>query len=217
MTDWTFRGFEGAFDAHVREQLPWYELASDAAALIARHYIPKGGLVYDIGCSTGNVGRALAGVLEERHAQLIALDECPDMVRAYQAPGTAICADAATFDYQPFDVAILFLTLMFLPVSQRLKLLAHLRASLKPGGCIIVFDKSVTAPGYEGTVLARLTWHNKLQSGATPHDVAEKEMKLIGVQRPIDRREIDPAIEVFRFADFGGWIITPEINPCPPA
>ncbi|WP_425088595.1 hypothetical protein [Stappia sp.] len=91
-------GGERAFEAHVREQLPWYELASDAAALVAKHDIPKGGLVYDIGCSTGKVGRSLAGVLEERQARLIALDECADVVRAYQAPGTAICADAATFD-----------------------------------------------------------------------------------------------------------------------
>ncbi|WP_425088594.1 hypothetical protein [Stappia sp.] len=42
-------------------------------------------------------------------------------------------------------------------------------------------------------------------------------MKLIGVQRPIDRRETDPAIEVFRFGDFGGRIITSEITLYPPA
>ena len=28
--DWTFHGFAGEFDGHVREQLPWYELASAA-------------------------------------------------------------------------------------------------------------------------------------------------------------------------------------------
>ena len=54
------------FDGHVREQLPWYELASAAMGLIARQYIPKNGKVYDLGASTGNVGRVLAHTLEAR-------------------------------------------------------------------------------------------------------------------------------------------------------
>ncbi len=29
-SDWTFHGFAKVFDGHVREQLPWYELASAA-------------------------------------------------------------------------------------------------------------------------------------------------------------------------------------------
>ena len=37
--DWTFHGFAGEFDGHVREQLPWYELASAAMGLIARQYL----------------------------------------------------------------------------------------------------------------------------------------------------------------------------------
>ena len=63
--DWTFQGFAPEFDAHVREQLPWYGMATESVALIARHYIPAGGVkVYDLGCSsTGNVGRVLAPTL----------------------------------------------------------------------------------------------------------------------------------------------------------
>ena len=43
LKDWTFRGFSGQFDGHVREQLPWYDMATAAVAMIARHYIPHGG------------------------------------------------------------------------------------------------------------------------------------------------------------------------------
>ena len=68
LKDWTFRGFSGQFDGHVREQLPWYDMATAAVAMIARHYIPQGGKVYDLGCSTGNIGRVLAPTLHEREA-----------------------------------------------------------------------------------------------------------------------------------------------------
>ena len=121
--DWTFHGFAGEFDGHVREQLPWYELASAAMGLIARQYIPKEGKVYDLGASTGNVGRVLAPTLEARCARLTALDECPDMVEAYNAPGRALRADITRFDYKPFDVAVAFLVFMFLAVPARRKLL----------------------------------------------------------------------------------------------
>lgn len=206
--DWTFRGFATEFDGHVREQLPWYELASAAMGLIARQYVPKGGKVYDLGTSTGNVGRILAPVLEARGAHLTALDECPEMVAAYKAPGRAIVADMTRFDYKPFDVAIAFLALMFLAVADRRKLLARLRRLLRPGGAIIVFDKQVPPGGYPATVLARLTWASKLENGAEPAAVVRKELALSGIQRPLYPGELgDDAVEVFRFGDFAGWII----------
>ncbi len=127
MQDRTFHGFASTFDSHVREQLPWYELASAAMGLIARKYIPKGGKVYDLGASTGNVGRVLAPVLEARSATLTALDDCPDMIAAYAASGRAVVADMTRFAYKPFDTAVAFLALMFLAVPARRKLLARLR------------------------------------------------------------------------------------------
>lgn len=60
--DWTFESEHLArtFGEHVREQLPWYDLVSQAVAFIARNYVPVGGLVYDIGASTDNLERLLA-------------------------------------------------------------------------------------------------------------------------------------------------------------
>lgn len=179
--DWTFHGFAGEFDGHVREQLPWYELASAAMGLIARQYIPKDGKVYDLGASTGNVGRVLASTLEACSTRLTAIDECTDMVEAYNAPGRPLRADMTRFGYKPFDVAV-----EFLAVPARRKLLARLRQQLRPGGAIIVFDKAVPPGGYPATVLARLTWTSKLDQGVEPGE---------------------DAVEVFKFGDFAGWWI----------
>lgn len=210
---WTFRGFSGQFDAHVREQLPWYDMATAAVAMIARHYIPQGGRVYDLGCSTGNIGRALAPTLTERNARLVAIDEVPDMVKAYKGPGRAVMADVARYPYKPFDVAVCFLVLMFLPVPARRRLLSTLRGKLKPGGAIIVVDKEESPGGYPATVLTRLTWDCKLRQGAEPGEVMRKELSLSGVQRPLYRGELGPdAVEVFRFGDFAGWLIETRQN-----
>lgn len=206
--DWTFKGFSRQFDGHVRQQLPWYELASVAVGLIARHYIPKMGTVYDLGASTGNIGRVLAPVLAEREANLTALDECPDMVAAYAAYGNPLQADITRFDYKPFDVAVAFLCFMFLSVPDRRKLLFRLRQKLRAGGAIIVVDKEVAAGGYMATVLARLTFDAKIRQGVRPEAILTKELALSGVQRPLYKGELGAdAIEVFRYGDFAGWII----------
>jgi len=48
---WTFdsKDVANSFDEHVREQLPWYDLATSAVEHIGRHYIPEGGTVYGSG------------------------------------------------------------------------------------------------------------------------------------------------------------------------
>ena len=80
-SDWTFKNLEVAngFDAHVRATLPWYDLATGAVAHVARHYLPQNGLIYDIGASTGNIGRALSDVIESRQARLVAIDDSESM------------------------------------------------------------------------------------------------------------------------------------------
>lgn len=207
--DWTFKNLAVAenFDRHVREQLPWYDLMTGIIAHIARHYIPEGGLVYDIGASTGNIGRAIADTLEARGASLIAIDNSPQMAELYAGPGVLHIGDAMDFDFQPFDLAVCFLTLMFIQPAKRPGFMAMLRERCKPGGAIVIFDKAVPAAGYAATVLWRLALAGKVAAGADAKDVIAKELSLSGIQRPIDPKELPDGVEVFRFGDFAGWLI----------
>jgi tRNA (cmo5U34)-methyltransferase len=208
--EWTFKDGQVAdgFDAHVNQQLPWYRLATETVAHLARHYIPEKGLVYDIGASNGNIGRAIGGILETRSAKLVAIEESEEMVQKYNAPGKVVCRRAQDYRYREFDLAILFLVLMFVPVADRSNLIHKLRQSLKPGGAIIVFDKVVAPPGYFGTVMRRLTMTWKLNNGATPKEIVDKELSLSGVQRPISPTILGhDAVQFFTFGEFAGWVI----------
>jgi tRNA (cmo5U34)-methyltransferase len=73
--DWTFKNRDVAdvFDQHVREQLPWYEIATGVAAFMAKAFLPTNGRMFDVGCSTGNMGRALADVITARQIRLTVL------------------------------------------------------------------------------------------------------------------------------------------------
>jgi tRNA (cmo5U34)-methyltransferase len=210
--EWTFDSLTVAdnFERHVREQLPWYGLATNAIAHVARHYIPQGGLIYDLGAATGNIGRALEETIDARRAELISIEASEEMAQRYTGPQRENLAidNVAGFAYRHFDLAVAFLTIMFVPITKRPLLIEALRDKCRPGGAIIIFDKTEAIGGYAGTVLWRLALAGKLASGVSAEDIVAKELSLGGVQRPI-RPELlgHNAIEFFRFGEFAGWLI----------
>jgi tRNA (cmo5U34)-methyltransferase len=213
---WTFRSpaTAAAFDAHVRESLPWYDLATGIVAHLARCYVPMRGTAIDVGAATGNVGRALAPLLDAREAFLWAIDDSPEMQRAASAAGLPerceyVVGDAVAYDYaqKKPDLIVCFLTLMFVPVPHRRDLLARMAAAIRPGGALVVFDKMVPRPGYAGTVAYRLTLAAKSEAGASPADIVAKELSVSGVQRPLSEDELADFLEVFRFGDFAGFVL----------
>lgn len=211
--EWTFENASVAssFNQHVREQLPWYDLVTGAVVHIARHYIPQNGLVYDIGASTGNIGAALESALTQRQAKLIPIEPSAQMCAEYAGPGkeNLVQMDACRYHFEPFDVAICYLVLMFMPVHERPAFIAKLKAALKPGGAIVIVDKCEAATGYQATVLWRLTLAGKVAAGVLPEHIIAKELSLGGVQRPLDPALLgENAVQWFRFGEFAGWIIT---------
>ena len=211
-SNWTFEDTEVAknFNQHVREQLPFYDLATNAISHIARHYVPENGLVYDIGASTGNIGKNITGLLKDRKANLIALEKSAEMVKKYDcAIGKLINIDAIKYDFKPHNLAIFYLVLMFVPVSKRIELITKVYNQLIKGGAIIIFDKEINEGGYFGTVLYRLILANKIASGVSTEDVVAKELSLAGVQIPFNPKDYKEfkIKRWFKYGDFGGWVI----------
>jgi tRNA (cmo5U34)-methyltransferase len=217
MKSWTFDSKEIAetFDAHVREQLPWYELVTEAVTYIIRNYLPHRGVVVDIGASTGNMVHKIAPLVSERLGEIIAIEKsasmCDVLRNKYAKKNDWIHVkemDITKTIMPKGDVYIMFLTMMFIPVEHRKALINSMRANCKRGGVIVVVDKVCDHQGYFSTVLKRLTMHFKLQQGAKPEDVLTKEMSLAGIQIPIDPAILgDEAKQFFRMGEFAGWVI----------
>jgi len=213
---WTFDTPEiaKAFDGHVRGHLPWYDMVTDAVALAVKHYIPPGGLVYDIGCGNGNMGRALAPVLDSRRARLIAVDSSIPMCANYKGPGKVVCSDICAVNFEAFDVAVSMLTLMFLSPEDQERVLRMLRTYAIAGGAIVLVEKVGGSGGYVQTVMQRMTFAAKVKQGTGLAEVMGKELSLVGVQRPLDPKIIyntfPNAAEIFRFGEFVGYLI--EVN-----
>jgi len=212
---WTFHSPEVAnrFEEHVREQLPWYDMVTDAVVYIVRNYLTRHDRVVDIGASTGNMINKLMPLLLEREAYATAIEDSGSMfdilVDRFQVYHNVTLehADVVTFPLEMAQVHIMFLTMMFIPVHQREKLLERIRSKTKKGGVIIIVDKVADHAGYFATVLKRLGMHWKINQGAKLEDVAKKEMSLAGVQIPFDPAMIPDAKQFFRMGEFAGWVI----------
>jgi tRNA (cmo5U34)-methyltransferase len=164
--------------------------------------------MYDIGASTGNIGKLLDESLTARKAKLISIETAAEMAEHFEAQGTLEIADCTTYDYQPFDVATIFLVLMFLTMEQRQNLVANLIAKCNKGGAIIIVDKIETKANYIGTINRRLTLAGKVATGVSPEQIIAKELSLAGIQRPLQANELpEIAEQFFRFGEFAGWII----------
>ena len=149
----------------------------------------------------------MADTLKQREASLIALDNAPEMVAIYDGPGECIAADIGSFPFQPFDVAVAFLTLCFVPVASRPGLVAALMENVRPGGALVIVDKFEAPAGYMGSMLHRLTIAGKAATGTPAQDIIDKELSLSGIQRPLASA---PGLEVFRFGEFAGFVWSPE-------
>jgi tRNA (cmo5U34)-methyltransferase len=203
ISDWKFENIATEFDSHVREQLPWYDLVIDSIAFIVKNYIPKNGKIYDIGGSTGNVKKLLIETISDRNLDYYILDNVSEM-------NPDILGDAVEYDYQPFDCAILNLTLMFIPVKHRRELLLSLYDKLNVGGCIIIVDKFIQNESYISTIFRRMTINWKFNNGVSCDSIVEKELSLSGIQIPLYHTDIEyyRAQKFFQFGEFSGYVIS---------
>ena len=83
--NWTFENEEVAkrFDSHVRETLPWYDLATHGTAHLIKAYVPEKGVIYDIGASTGNIGRSIEQTIKDREVEFIGIENSEEMASTY--------------------------------------------------------------------------------------------------------------------------------------
>lgn len=213
--NWTFKDSSVAsnFDVHVREQLPWYDMATSLVAHVGRHYLPEGGRMYDLGASTGNITTALKDTLMTRGVEAISVDSSPQMQKEWRGYGVFELGDVTSYTFKPYDFCVCFLLLMFLSPEKQREVFTSLHKNLKPGGALLVFDKVETSNGYLGTVLHRLTIMGKVDSGVPSEDIIHKELSLSGVQRPLNPRFMDMFAGcyhevVFRYGEFIGWVLT---------
>ena len=207
--DFDFKNSEVAknFTAHIKEQLPWVDLARRYCRFLVQSIAPKNALIYDIGSANGENYRAFEDIIKQRKINYIELEPSQQMIDLNMNDTQKICIEAERYKFEKFDIAICFLTFCFIAPKYRKKLIKTLKKKVKEGGAIILLEKFNNNGNYRQVISTRFNMSEKILQGAEIEDVLKKDLALNGIQIPLAHRLLPKEAKCFfKISDFEGWI-----------
>lgn len=181
------------FPDMIRRSVPGYGQILGMLGVIAERHLRHGARVYDLGCSLGAAGLALAGRLPPAAFDYTGVDLSPAMVtRARETLGsecpehtmTVVEGDIRTLDYRPAGLILLNFTLQFLPPEDRDALMRRLHEALEPGGVLILSEKIRAADEQENAWLVERYHDFKRANGYSDLEISQKRTALENVLIP---------------------------------
>lgn len=210
------------FDDMLERSIPQYDVMRDTVTDLVDHYADEGGWIVDIGCSSGG---ALAPILSRRGARnrYLGVEVSEPMVKAARErfAGWEQWVDIRHEDLRtyyppvPATTTIAVLTLMFVPIEHRQRIVAKAYDRLDTGGALIVVEKVLGDSAALDETFVKLYYDRKARNGYTPDEIERKRLALEGVLVPVTaewneqllRRAGFRAVDCFwRWANFAGWV-----------
>jgi tRNA (cmo5U34)-methyltransferase len=180
--------------------VPGYFAIQELVALAVAAVAPPAGKVLDLGCGTGAGVIALARALPE--AELVACDPVAPMVAAARArceeakvrARLVVGALPQVAAEAPFDAIVCTLVLHFVPPAERAALVAALRASLRPGGALVVTVRGRSESAEIEEAWARIRRHYAATRGVTAEELAAREAQSHREMSPLLADELRAAL-----------------------
>jgi len=173
------------FDDMVKRSVPGYEAMIQMVGLVARTYGKDHTNYYDLGSSTGAITLALALNNKHKNNKFIAVDNSPQMVKKCQKNllgkidnSEIICADIKDISIENASIVVLNLTLQFIDVEKRSKLVKKIYDGLIPGGALIISEKIHLNNKENQEQLASLHLDFKRENGYSELEIANKRQSL---------------------------------------
>ncbi len=207
------------FDDMVARSVPSYDqiqrLTTDLVARFA-----DGGVIYDLGCSTGTTLDCLIGKLR-LPSTLVGIDDSPHMLKEARTklarPGTQhrielIEADLTRVQELPHGEAsavILVLVLQFLRPLERAQLLNRLQSQIREGGVIIVVEKTIQEGRRLNSAFIELYHALKRENGYSDGEISRKREALENRLIPFREQENLQLLEQAGFSEtalFFSWL-----------
>lgn len=181
------------FPDMIRRSVPGYGQILGMLGLIAQRHLRHGAHVYDLGCSLGAVGLALAGGLPPKAFRLTGVDLSPAMVARARETLKSECpdhrieiieGDIRHLDYRPSGMIVLNFTLQFLAPTDRDAVIAKLYQALEPGGVLVLSEKIVAEDEQDNAWLVERYHDFKRANGYSDMEISQKRDALENVLIP---------------------------------
>jgi tRNA (cmo5U34)-methyltransferase len=179
------------FPDMIRRSVPGYPAIVNMIQVLAERYAQPDTTLFDLGCSLGASTIALADGARECACRVVGVDNAPAMLER-AASLTADShpdiewqhADIRAVDLHDASIVVLNFTLQFLPVTDRLPLLARVRAALRPGGILILSEKIAGEDSESNALLNDMHHAFKRANGYSELEISRKRTALETVLLP---------------------------------
>jgi len=186
------------FDDMLERSVPCYRQVIEMTGAILRRFLAPGDLIYDLGCSTGTTLLELARSLEQPGLRFIGVDNSPAMlekgahkVEMFGLTGLVefLSADITTLEPEKSGAIILNYTLQFIEPGRRVEFLRRLRNGLRPGGVLILSEKTVSPDPTLDRAWLDFYLDFKRRNGYSETEIARKRQALEKVLRPCSQED----------------------------
>jgi tRNA (cmo5U34)-methyltransferase len=223
---WAFdAGVTDCFDDMLRRSIPHLDTMREACFEIAAPRVQPDTDIVDIGCSRGSalapfvarfgtsnrlvgleISRPMLAAARARYAAEIAAGvvriEEHDLRRPYPLPLRA-------------SVTLAILTLQFVPIEYRLRLVREIYQTITPGGALVVVEKIMGAAAGLDELMVSRYYALKARNGYSTLDITRKRHALEGVLVPVTAKWNEDLLRLagfrevdcfWRWMNFAGWV-----------
>lgn len=212
------------FDNMLARSIPAHDDMRDLVLALGEPFVRDGSDVIDLGCSRGAALAPFARLFGSR-VRCLGLDESPAMVAAARERFASEIS-AGTVDIREHDLryglpddalpslTLAVLTLQFVPIEYRQRVVADVFARTQPGGAMIVVEKILGTDAAAERLLTRHYYDTKLAAGYSFDQIAAKRQSLQGVLVPLTaagneqmlRAEGWKVQQFWQHLNFAGWL-----------
>ena len=138
------------FPDMLRRSIPGYEATIGAIESLARRYVREGTRCYDLGCSLGAATLAMRAGIRVPGCNIVAVDLAPAMVERCRenvdaddcaTPVSVVATDIRDIAVEDASMVVMNYTLQFLPVADRLAMIARVFDGMVEGGVFVLSEK----------------------------------------------------------------------------
>lgn len=183
-----------AFDDMISRSVPYYKDLQTLLLRLLEQYLKPNTTILDCGCSTGTSIRNISAANPDIPLSFIGVDLSQAMLdKAVEACATLPshhhchfhCSDLAHMTVPQHNIALLVLTLQFLPIDSRLPFLQGL-AKQTPSGSPLLLIEKVAVPNPDLSARYTTLHHGfKKDQGYSDLEIAQKRDAIMDVLKPL--------------------------------
>jgi tRNA (cmo5U34)-methyltransferase len=207
---WSFDGaLAESFVEHISRSVPFYEEGHELVCQLSDYFVARDSVVYELGCSTGELLRKLADHSDHKPAvRWVGIDNQQGMVDEARRVCTGrdnielYCDDVLAFDFEKTDLIVAYYTLQFVPERYRQALIDRIYGALNWGGAFILFEKVGAPDSRFQDIMSGLYRDFKRSQGFTAEQILNKDASLKGVLKPFSTGGNRDLLRRAGFVDF---------------